>query len=143
MSWATNAATRRSMLGNRGRDTQPELLVRRALHAQGFRFRVDHRPDPSLRTRADIVFTKRRVAVYVDGCFWHGCPAHATQPKANADYWIPKLARNVERDLETTRALEERGWVVLRFWSHEPVDAVVSRIRDLLRPGDTGPSTGP
>ena len=116
------------MLGNRSRDTQPELLVRRALHARGLRFRVDLRPEPTLRTRADIVFTRRRIAVYIDGCFWHGCPLHGTSPKANADYWTPKLARNVERDREATVALEALGWIVLRFWSHEPVDEVVARI---------------
>ena len=128
MSWASSAATRASMLGNRSRDTQPELLVRRALHARGLRFRVDLRPEPTLRTRADIVFTRRRIAVYIDGCFWHGCPLHGTSPKANADYWTPKLARNVERDREATVALEALGWIVLRFWSHEPVDEVVARI---------------
>jgi DNA mismatch endonuclease (patch repair protein) len=128
MSWATNAATRISMLGNRSRDTRPELLIRRALHARGLRYRVDVRPQAELRTRADVVFTRRRIAVYIDGCFWHGCPAHGTQPKSNVDYWAPKLARNMERDAETTRALEERGWVVLRFWEHEPVDEVVARI---------------
>jgi DNA mismatch endonuclease (patch repair protein) len=116
------------MLGNRSRDTGPELLVRRALHARGLRFRVDLRPEPTLRTRADIVFTRRRIAVYIDGCFWHVCPVHGTSPKANADYWTPKLARNVERDLESTAALESLGWIVLRFWSHEPVDDVVERI---------------
>ena len=128
MSWATNEATRTSMLGNRSRDTAPELLVRRALHARGLRFRVDLRPEAALRTRADVVFTRRRVAVYIDGCFWHACPLHGTSPKANADYWTPKLARNVERDRESTAALKALGWVVLRFWSHEPVDEVVERI---------------
>jgi len=135
-SWATNAATRTSMLGNRSRDTKPELLVRRALHARGFRFRVDLRPEPTLRTRADIVFTRRRIAIYVDGCFWHGCPTHGTSPKTNAEYWTPKLARNIERDLESTAALEQRGWVVLRFWSHEPVAEVVARIAAAVRATD-------
>lgn len=135
-SWATNEATRTSMLGNRSRDTKPELLVRRALHARGFRFRVDLRPEPTLRTRADIVFTRRRIAVYIDGCFWHGCPIHGTSPKANAEYWTPKLARNIERDLESTTALEQRGWVVLRFWTHEPVAGVVERIAAAVRGKD-------
>jgi len=130
------------MLGNRGRDTRPELLIRRALHARGLRFRVDLRPEPSLRTRADIVFTKRRIAVYIDGCFWHGCPLHATTPKSNESYWLPKLARNVERDAQSTASLEERGWLVLRFWEHESVDAVVARIAELL-PARTAPSATP
>lgn len=132
-SWASNDATRASMLGNRSRDTKPELVVRRALHAQGFRFRVDLRPESSLRTRADIVFTRRRIAVYIDGCFWHGCPLHGTSPKANSEYWTPKLARNIERDLESTAALQDRGWLVLRFWSHEPVADVVGRIAQAVR----------
>lgn len=141
MSWATNEATRKSMLGNRSRDTRPELLIRRALHARGFRFRVDLRPEPSLRTRADIVFTRRRIAVYIDGCFWHGCPLHATTPKSNESYWLPKLARNAERDAQSTASLEERGWLVLRFWEHESVDAVVARIAELL-PDRTSTSKG-
>ena len=120
------------MLGNRSRDTRPELLIRSALHAQGFRFRVDHRLEPPMRTRADIVFTKRKVAVYIDGCFWHGCPIHATSPKSNVDYWVPKLARNVERDAQSTASLENRGWLVLRFWEHESVDEVIARITTVL-----------
>ncbi|GAB2459264.1 DNA mismatch endonuclease (patch repair protein) [Conyzicola lurida] len=137
MSWATNEATRKSMLGNRSRDTHPELLVRRALHARGMRFRVDLRPESALRTRADIVFTRRRIAVYIDGCFWHGCPDHGTTPKSNVEYWTPKLARNVERDAESTLALEALGWTVLRFWSHEQVDAVVARISAHVAPGQS------
>jgi len=121
------------MLGNRSRDTKPEMLVRRSLHARGLRFRVDLRPEPTLRTRADIVFTRRRIAVYIDGCFWHGCPTHGTSPKAHSDYWTPKLARNIERDLESTAALEQRGWLVLRFWSHEPVADVVERVAAAVR----------
>lgn len=107
------------MQANRRRDTAPELAVRRLLHARGLRFRVDYRLEKSLRTRADIVFTRRRVAVFIDGCFWHGCPLHATQPKSNADYWGPKLARNVARDCEADAALRNAGWTVLRYWEHE------------------------
>ena len=140
MSWASSAATRASMLGNRSRDTQPELLVRRALHARGLRFRVDLRPEATLRTRADIVFTRRRIAVYIDGCFWHRCPVHGTSPKAHAEYWTPKLARNVERDRESTAALEQRGWLVLRFWSHEPVAEVVEKIAAHVRAANAGPA---
>jgi len=116
------------MLSNKRRDTGPELAVRRALHAAGFRYRVDHRPSLELRTRADIVFTRQRIAVFIDGCFWHGCPVHATSPKRNSGYWGPKLERNVERDLETTSRLEALGWLVLRFWEHEEVEAVVEAI---------------
>lgn len=117
------------MLGNKARDTKPELAVRRALHAAGFRYRVDMRPSLELRGRADIVFTKKKLAVYIDGCFWHGCPIHATVPKRNADYWVPKLQRNIERDREVTSMLESLGWLVLRFWEHEDIDTIVSTIR--------------
>lgn len=116
------------MQGNRGRDTRPEIAVRQLLHARGFRYRVDHRLEPGLRTRADIAFTRRRIAVFIDGCFWHGCPIHRTAPKRNADYWTPKLTRNIERDLETNSALEALRWSVLRFWEHEDPFAVVDRI---------------
>ncbi|TPW75736.1 very short patch repair endonuclease [Schumannella soli] len=116
------------MLANRRRDTSPELAVRRLLHARGFRYRVDFRLQPPLRTRADIVFTRARVAVFIDGCFWHGCPDHATAPKRNSDYWIPKLARNVERDRETDAALATAHWTVLRYWEHQPADEVAIQI---------------
>lgn len=110
------------MQSNHGRDTSPELAVRRLLHAAGLRYRVDFAPLGG-RRRADIVFTRKRIAVFIDGCFWHGCPIHATRPKANADYWVPKLERNIERDHETTTTLESAGWTVLRFWEHEmPTD---------------------
>jgi len=127
MSWATNEGTRRSMLGNKARDTKPELAVRRLLHAHGYRYRVNYRPSREIRRTADIVFTRRRVAVFIDGCFWHGCPLHGTSPKANADYWGPKLAKNVERDADTTLRLSEDDWTVLRFWEHEaPADVAAA-----------------
>ena len=90
------------MQGNRSRDTSPELAVRRLLHAAGLRYRVDYRPEPSLRRTADIVFTKQRVAIFIDGCYWHACPEHGTSARANADYWSDKLQRNVARDADTT-----------------------------------------
>ena len=116
------------MLGNRARDTKPELLVRRALHARGYRYRVDMHPSTEIRSRADIVFTKQRIAIFIDGCFWHGCPIHGTSPKRNADYWLPKLKRNVERDLEVTSALELLGWRVIRFWEHQTAGEVLELI---------------
>jgi DNA mismatch endonuclease (patch repair protein) len=121
------------MLSNRRRDTKPELAVRRALHAAGFRYRVDVRPSLELRTRADIVFTRQKIAVFIDGCFWHGCPVHATRPKHNSDYWVPKLQRTAERDLETTSRLEALGWTVLRFWEHEEVLPIVDAIANAWR----------
>lgn len=99
----------------RGRDTTPEKLVRSALFKKGFRFRVRNR----LRGRPDIVFPRERVVVFVDGCFWHGCPAHATTPVTNAAFWTKKLKRNVERDKEVDHDLGAEGWAVLRVWEHE------------------------
>lgn len=108
--------------------TTPELALRRELHRRGLRYRVDYRPDvPGLRSRPDVVFTKARVAVFVDGCFWHGCPAHATQPRHNADWWREKLSSNEQRDHRINLCLEESGWVVVRVWEHE--DSVVAADR--------------
>jgi DNA mismatch endonuclease, patch repair protein len=109
------------MLANRRHDTGPEIELRSLLHRVGLRFRKDHRVSADGRSvRVDIVFTKRRLAVFVDGCFWHCCPEHSQIPRANEAYWRPKLARNVERDHEVDDALRIAGWSVLRFWEHTP-----------------------
>jgi len=101
-----------------------EMAIRSILHRNGLRYRVDATPISGLRRRADIVFGPARVAVMVDGCFWHSCPLHATQPKANAEWWKAKLARNVDRDRDTDERLTEAGWLVIRVWEHEnPEDA--------------------
>lgn len=121
------------MRGNRSRDTKPELLVRRLVHAAGLRYRVSARPETDLRRTADLLFRPARVAVFVDGCFWHGCPEHYIRPKANDGYWSGKVARNRERDEETTRILTERGWTVLRFWEHEDPTEVAERIVAVVR----------
>ncbi|WP_178358690.1 very short patch repair endonuclease [Mycolicibacterium hippocampi] len=121
------------MQRQRRRDTSLELQVRRALHELGYRYRVDFRPEPILRCRGDIVFTRRKIVVFIDGCFWHGCPEHATSPVNNAEWWRMKLAANVERDRRNTRALEEIGWTVLRVWEHEALDEAVARITATLR----------
>lgn len=106
------------------RDTQPEIELRRALHARGLRYRVHVKPVPGLRRTVDILFPRRRLAVFVDGCFWHRCPEHATYPKTNADWWSEKLARNAQRDADTDQRLAEAGWTVVRVWEHElPADA--------------------
>jgi len=120
-----------SRLGRR--DTTPELAIRSELHRRGLRFRVDRAPVPGLRSRADIVFGPARVAVYVDGCFWHSCPQHATRPKANAEWWERKLTRNQERDRATDRALAESGWQVIRIWEHENPIAAADRVESVLR----------
>ena len=123
-SWASSPATRAAMQGNRSRDTLPELALRRALHRRGLRYRVNVRPIKAVRRTADVVFTRRKVAVFLDGCFWHGCPEHYRAPAANGDYWSGKLARNTGRDAQVDRLLAEAGWVVVRVWEHEhPEDA--------------------
>ena len=121
-------ATRDRMSAQRRRDTAPELALRRELHRRGRRYRVDRAPLPGLRRRADLVFPTARVAVFVDGCFWHGCPLHYRVPGTNAGYWEPQIARNVERDAETTIALVEAGWRVLRYWEHVPVAEIVEDV---------------
>lgn len=104
----------------RKRDNGPEMAVRRLLHAAGLRYRVAW-PVPGQRRRTiDIAFTRARVAVYIDGCFWHGCPLHGTSPKANAAWWAEKIAANRARDADVTAQLHDLGWTVLRFWEHEP-----------------------
>ena len=114
---------RKRMQSQRVRDTRPELAVRRLLHAAGLRYRVDRPPLPGLRRRADIVHGPSRLAVFIDGCFWHGCPTHGNLPTANAAFWEAKLARNRERDADTDRRLTEAGWEVIRAWEHEdPAD---------------------
>lgn len=110
------------MKANRRSDTRPEVELRSRLHRAGLRFRKDFTVVVGGRkVRPDVVFTRQRVAVFVDGCFWHCCPEHGTAPARNVEYWRPKLARNVERDRATTAALEADGWRVVRIWEHEPV----------------------
>jgi DNA mismatch endonuclease (patch repair protein) len=120
------------MSRQRRRDTGPELAIRAILHRQGLRYRVDY-PLPGLaRRRADIVFTRYRIAVFIDGCFWHRCPEHATMPKVNADWWERKLATNVARDRETDDHLKSIGWTVCRVWEHEPAESAAASITRVL-----------
>ena len=111
----------------------PEMAVRRAVHALGLRYRVDARPLADLNRRADLVFTRSRVAVFVDGCYWHGCADHGTTARTNADYWTPKIRRNKERDADTDRRLVEAGWTVVRVWEHEDLDQVAATIAAVVR----------
>ncbi|MBN7457369.1 very short patch repair endonuclease [Mycobacteroides abscessus subsp. abscessus] len=121
------------MLSNRRRDTKPELAVRRLVHGMGMRYRVDYAPLPTnKRSRADLVFTRRKVAVFIDGCFWHGCPQHHTVAATNADYWAAKVRENRARDERTNRTLVEAGWTVLRFWEHEYPVTVAEAIRETV-----------
>lgn len=116
------------MQANRRRDTKPELRLRSLLHAKGLRYRVDFKPLQGVRWRADVVFTRAKVAVFVDGCYWHQCPEHSKPPSRNADYWAPKLEGNVSRDREFDRHLRENGWIVVRAWEHEDPMAVADRV---------------
>lgn len=115
------------------RDTAPELAIRREVWRRGLRYQVDVAPVRGLRRRADLAFTRARVAVYVDGCFWHRCPIHATTPKANSEWWTAKLDANVRRDVDTDRRLAEAGWSVIRVWEHEDVVTAADLIEAAVR----------
>lgn len=115
------------------RDTEPELAVRREAHRRGLRYRVDAALPGLPRRRADMVFAGPRVAVFIDGCFWHSCPSHASTPSANREWWVAKLARNEERDRHTDAHLRDQCWTVLRFWEHEDPMTVVDRIEQAVR----------
>ena len=121
------------MQTQRRRDTTPERTIRRILYRRGLRYRVDH-PIPSYtRRRADIMFRTARVAVFVDGCFWHGCPVHATWPKHNAAWWREKILANVARDRNTDDRLRAAGWRVVRCWEHEEPYRAAARIESAVR----------
>ncbi|HMD91644.1 MAG TPA: very short patch repair endonuclease [Trebonia sp.] len=129
-----------NMKANRRTNTKPELALRSALHAMGYRYRKDFRLDlPARRVRPDIAFTTRKVAVFVDGCFWHACPEHGSKPKNNEWYWSPKLLKNQERDRAADAALKDAGWTVVRLWEHVPVEnavaAVIAAVGDPRPPG--------
>ncbi|WP_405662844.1 very short patch repair endonuclease [Streptomyces sp. NBC_01166] len=114
------------------RDTAPEVAVRKLLHASGYRYRLNERVPHMSRRTIDIAFTRAKVAVFLDGCFWHGCPEHATQPKSNAEWWRQKLDRNMARDVETTAHLVAEGWVVLRFWEHQYPAQVAEQVAEVV-----------
>jgi DNA mismatch endonuclease (patch repair protein) len=123
-----------NMKANRRTDTKPELALRHALHRLGYRYRKDYRLDldGGRRVRPDIVFTARKLAVFVDGCFWHACPEHGSKPKNNEWYWSPKLVGNVERDQLNDTSLKLAGWTVVRLWEHVPVDEAVATVVSAL-----------
>lgn len=113
------------------RDTDCELRLRSLLHAKGLRFRV-HYSLAGVRTKPDIAFTQAKVAVFIDGCFWHGCPTHGTMAKTNTEFWSAKIAANRDRDIRSTRSLTDLGWRVVRLWSHEPLPVMERRVREAL-----------
>jgi DNA mismatch endonuclease (patch repair protein) len=127
--FVTDPGRAANMRSNRRTDTKPEIALRSALHAMGYRYRKDFRLDlPLRRVRPDIAFTGRKVAVFVDGCFWHACPEHGSQPKSNEWYWSPKLVKNVERDRAADEALRQAGWTVVRLWEHVPLPDAVALV---------------
>ncbi len=130
---ASSRAVRAAMQGNRRRDTRPELAVRSLLHRAGLRFRKHARPLPELRCEADVVFSRQRVVVFIDGCFWHGCPVHGRRPARNSGYWSPKIERNIARDRRNDEALTAAGWQVLRFWEHEDPEVVLAAVERAVR----------
>jgi DNA mismatch endonuclease (patch repair protein) len=131
-SWAASPGVRRSMQSNRPRDTRPERALRSALHRAGLRFRKHVRPEPGLACEADVVFPSAKLAIFIDGCFWHGCPTHGSRPRLNSDFWTRKLDRNRERDRANDEALVAAGWNVHRIWEHVRVDDAVTEVQDRL-----------
>lgn len=132
-SWASSPAVRAVMRANKGRDTRPELAVRSAAHALGLRYRVGVSPLPGVRRTADLVFTRVKVAVFVDGCFWHGCPEHHRPARRNAEFWADKINGNRARDADTDERLRSAGWTVIRIWEHEETLTAVGKISAAVR----------
>ena len=130
---SSSAAASNRMKRVRQKGTAKELALRSALHRLGLRFRVQVAPLKEFKRHADIVFTRERVAIFVDGCFWHVCPLHRTVPKANAEWWNAKLEANVRRDEETNAQLRAAGWTVLRFWEHEDFARAAEQIEQIVR----------
>lgn len=114
------------------RSTKPERLLCEELDRLGLKYMIDQAPIPGLRRRADVCFSEARVAAFVDGCFWHGCPQHGTFPKANHDWWQAKIETNRQRDMDTDRSLADAGWIVLRFWEHEAASDAARIIAEAL-----------
>lgn len=131
--FASSDRVRRRMSTQRRRDTEPELALRRELHRRGLRYFVHRRPIPHLRREADIVFPRAKVAVFVDGCFWHGCPEHGRQNTGlNGWYWPQKIGMNQARDRETNQHLRKDGWQPIRIWEHEDMGIAASGIHQVV-----------
>ncbi|MEV6807036.1 very short patch repair endonuclease [Streptomyces sp. NPDC051132] len=129
----TTPETRARMSRQKSRNTEVEMALRRALHAAGLRYRVHRRPLKGVRREADVLFGPAKVAVFVDGCFWHGCPQHATWPKTNADFWRTKIEGNRRRDVDTDERLTSAGWLAVRVWEHEDPDEAAARVIAFVR----------
>lgn len=130
---ASSPSVRRRMQRQRRDGTACELAVRSAVHALGLRYRLHQRPLPHFRRRADLVFRRAKVAVFVDGCFWHGCPKHGSKPKTHSKWWREKIRKNRERDAETNVKLKKAGWVVIRIWEHESSRKAAGKIERAVR----------
>lgn len=129
---AGSLTIRAKMQAQKAKDTKPEVALRRELHRRGIRFRKSG-PLPGMpRRSADIMWSGRKVAVFIDGCYWHGCPEHFHTPKTNTEWWLAKIRRNQNRDASTTAALEERGWKVLRLWEHVPTTEAADLVEKVL-----------
>jgi DNA mismatch endonuclease (patch repair protein) len=132
-SFASSDAVRERMQRVERKDTAPELALRKKLHRLGIRYFVHRRPLPNLRRQADIVFPRVKIAVFVDGCFWHGCPEHVGNlERTNGWFWPGKIQGNKDRDADTNARLREAGWIVLRVWEHEPPDKAARRVADAV-----------
>lgn len=137
-----SATASRVARANRRTDTKPETLLRSTLHREGMRFRKNYLvAENDFRVKIDVAFPKARVAVFVDGCFWHGCPAHQRVPRRNADYWAPKLAANAQRDRRIDDALVGAGWAVIRVWEHEDPAEIAGRLALLVASRRAGPGS--
>jgi DNA mismatch endonuclease (patch repair protein) len=132
-SWASSPEARARMKSNKSRDTKPELALRSAVHALGLRYRVSAKPLAGLRRTADLVFPRAKVAVFLDGCFWHGCPEHHTVASANATFWAEKVEGNRTRDRNTNERLAEAGWAVVRVWEHEDPQVAAVKVAEVVR----------
>lgn len=132
-SWASSDSVRSTMRANRSRDTGPELRLRSMLHRRGLRFRVDHEPVRGFGRRADLVFSRAQVAVFVHGCFWHGCPEHYVAPKSNSEYWTDKLHANRSRDQDTIRRVREIGWTPIVVWEHDDLVSAADHVEAAVR----------
>lgn len=138
MSYAPPNDRRRNMQANRRRDTRPEKLLRSLLFAEGYRYRCDMRIQLNgSSARPDIVFTRRKLAIFVDGCFWHSCPEHGSVPRRNIEYWAPKLERNRARDAAQSQALADAGWRVIRIWEHDAPDVALRTVIEAVRASTT------
>ncbi|MHC5902758.1 very short patch repair endonuclease [Streptomyces sp. S6] len=131
-SAASSISVRAVMTANKGKDTKPERLLRSALHRRGLRYRVGVRPLADLRRTADVVFPKAKVAVFMDGCFWHGCPDHYRPAKKGGQKWQDKIQGNRDRDAATNIVLQEAGWIVVRVWEHEDIEEAADRVGDIV-----------